>query len=105
MFKRIATQFLIEGPDQSAADKSPSARTTEPSTTTPSDFTDDSAAFPASPTSAVGSLLSPQSPHSAVSRPYEGEVFVDADAVGPSGKKSFFSWWSCGCVDAAHAPA
>jgi hypothetical protein len=97
-FKRIPTQFLADG-DSFLNEKSPSTRTTEPSTNSPSDSSESIAFGPGSPQSdGAGSLLSLGSPKNI---PIIREALVEDSIVAPEGKSSFFSWWNCGCVPPA----
>jgi hypothetical protein len=104
MFKRIPTQFLVaDSAETCSVEKSPSAGTSLPSTTSPpSDFTEDSLLTPVSPSSdAAPSLNSPGGSMGA--RPALGSeaslvALVEESTVGPPKKASFFSWLSCSCV-------
>jgi hypothetical protein len=93
-FKRIPTQFLVDQ-DGSFLDKSPSARTTEPSSTSPSD------------TSSFETPYGPGSPQSDSSttfgvvgfaRPVGSEAISEEVDFEPRGGFSFFKWLSCSCV-------
>jgi hypothetical protein len=99
IFKRIGTQYLIMGPDPCAVEKSPSARTTEPSTTSPSSEEEENYS--------VEAPLELGSPHSVGSASIKmgglaqsvgSEAILEEQGIESPGRSTFFSWFSCYCV-------